>query len=64
MNKTQRFFDTLKASRVALIGTGVSHTELIELFLRKGIDVTVLDRKTNDQLDPELYSRLHSLAAR
>ncbi len=64
MNKTQRFFDTLKASRVALIGTGVSHTELIELFLRKGIDVTVLDRKTMDQLDPELYSRLHSLGAR
>lgn len=64
MNKTQRFFDTLKASRVALIGTGVSHTELIELFLRKGIDVTVLDRKTKDQLDPELYSRLHSLGAR
>lgn len=64
MNKTQRFFDTLKASRVALIGTGVSHTELIELFLRKGIDVTVLDRKTKDQLVPELYSRLHSLGAR
>lgn len=64
MNKTQRFFDTLKDSRVALIGTGVSHTELIELFLRKGIDVTVLDRKTKDQLDPELYSRLHSLGAR
>lgn len=64
MNKTQRFFDTLKDSRVALIGIGVSHTELIELFLRKGIDVTVLDRKTKDQLDPELYSRLHSLGAR
>lgn len=64
MNKTQRFFDTLKDSRVALIGTGVSHTELIELFLRKGIDVTVLDRKTKDQLDPELYSRLRSLGAR
>ena len=46
MNKTQRFFDTLKDSRVALIGTGVSHTELIELFLRKGIDVTVPDTKT------------------
>ena len=32
--------------------------------MRKGIDVTVLDRKTKDQLDPELYSRLHSLGAR
>ena len=64
MNKTQRFFDTLKDSRVALIGTGVSHTELIELFFFFVIDVTVLDRKTKDQLDPELYSRLHSLGAR
>lgn len=63
MNKTERFFNSLKSSKVALIGTGVSHTELIKLFLSKGIDVTVLDRKTKEQYDPELYSYLEEKGA-
>ena len=63
MNKTERFFNSLKSSRVALIGTGVSHTELIKLFLSKGIDVTILDRKTKEQFDPELYSSLEGKGA-
>lgn len=58
MNKVQRFFDALKDKKVALIGTGVSHTELIRLFLSKGIDVTVLDKKDKEHFDPELYSEL------
>lgn len=60
MNKTQRFFEGLKSSKVAFIGTGVSHTELIRLFLQKEISVTVLDRKTKEQYDPELYAELAS----
>ncbi len=64
MNKTQRFFDSLKDMKVAFIGTGVSHTELIRLFLSKGIDVTVLDKKTKEQYDPELYSELSGKGAK
>lgn len=60
MNKTQRFFEGLKNSKVAFIGTGVSHTELIRLFLSKGIKVTILDRKTIEQFDPDLYSEFSS----
>ena len=58
MSKTARFFEGLKDKKVAFIGTGVSHNELISLFLKKGIDVTVLDRKTEEQYDPELLERL------
>ena len=42
MNKIERFSDKMKNSKVAFIGVGVSHTELIKLFLKKGIGVTVL----------------------
>lgn len=63
MTKTERFFEALKNKKVALIGTGVSHNELIDLFLSKGITVTILDRKTREQFDPELYSRFESKGA-
>ncbi len=63
MTKTQRFFDTLKTKKVALIGTGVSHNELIDLFLEKGIKVTILDRKTRADFDDALYTRFESKGA-
>lgn len=64
MSKTTRFFDGLRGKRVAFIGTGVSHNELISLFLRKGIDVTVLDRKTEDKYDQELLKRFKESGAK
>lgn len=63
MNKTQRFFEALKDKKVAFIGTGVSHTELIRLFLSKGIDVTVLDKKDRSAFDPEIYTEFSEKGA-
>lgn len=60
MSKTLRFFEALKDKRVAFIGTGVSHNELIELFVRKGIDVTVLDRKTEDKYDANMLAKFRA----
>lgn len=45
MTKAQRFFASVKDKRIAFIGVGVSHTELIKLFLSKGINVVVCDKK-------------------
>ena len=39
------FFESLKKKRVGMVGLGVSHFELIRLMLKKGINVTVLDRR-------------------
>ena len=64
MSKTARFFEGLKDKKVAFIGTGVSHNELIALFLQKGIDVTVLDRKTEEQYDTALLDKLKTAGAR
>lgn len=64
MGKTERFFEGLRGKKVAFIGTGVSHNELITLFLQKGIDVTVLDRKTEEQYDQELLNSFKAMGAK
>lgn len=64
MSKTARFFEGLKDKKVAFIGTGVSHNELITLFLQKGIDVTVLDRKPEEQYDPALLKKFKDAGAK
>ena len=56
MTKAQKYFMEIKDKRVAFIGTGVSHLELIKLFLSKGIRCVVCDKKTEDEID-ELISR-------
>lgn len=63
MTKTERFFESLKNKKVALIGTGVSHLELIDLLLKKGIKVTVLDKKSREEFDDETYQRFASKGA-
>lgn len=63
MTKAQRFFSDIKNKRVAFIGTGVSHLELIKVFLTKGIDVVVCDKKDEDHFDENIYEELSSKGA-
>ncbi len=44
------FFETLAGQRVAFIGAGVSHRELIPMFARAGAAVTLCDKKTRAAL--------------
>ena len=44
--KANEFFENLKGKKVAFIGAGVSHKELIEIFTAKGAIVTLCDKKT------------------
>ncbi len=62
MSKATQFFNETKGSHVAFIGTGVSHFDLIKLFLSKEYRVTVCDRKSAEQLG-ETYDVLKSLGA-
>lgn len=62
MNNIKKFFDDMKAKKVAFIGVGVSHTELIKLFLKKGINVTVCDRKDAEGMG-KVYNELKILGA-
>lgn len=63
MTKAEMFFSELKNKRVALIGTGVSHIELIGLLLKKNINVTVCDKKTRGEMG-ELADRFEQDGAR
>lgn len=45
MTKAEKFFNNIKDKKVAFIGMGVTNNDTIRLFLKKGIDVTVCDRK-------------------
>lgn len=55
MTKAQRFFNSIKDKRVGFIGTGVSHTALIRVFISKGIKVVIMDKKDEDHFPEELY---------
>lgn len=50
MTKAERFFNDIKNKKVAFIGTGVTNNDTIRLFLKKGIDVTLCDKKTREQI--------------
>ncbi|MGN1304750.1 MAG: UDP-N-acetylmuramoyl-L-alanine--D-glutamate ligase [Oscillospiraceae bacterium] len=63
MTKAEAFFAEMKNKKVALIGTGVSHIDLIGLLLKKNIDVTVCDKKTREEMG-ELADRLESEGAK
>ena len=46
MTDAKHFFEYLKDKKIAFIGVGVSHTDLIGVFCKKGLDVTVCDKRT------------------
>ena len=48
--KAEIFFDGMRNKKIAFIGVGVSHTDLIKMFCGKGLDVTVCDKKTAEQM--------------
>lgn len=56
MTKAQRYFSSIKDKRIAFIGVGVSHTELIKVFLSKGIRCVICDKKEEDEFDQLLMA--------
>ena len=62
MSKIERFFYEMKFRKIAFIGVGVTNTDLIKLFLKKGIQVTICDRKDPDKMG-DVYNQLKSLGA-
>ncbi len=58
MTRAQRYFNSIKDKRVAFIGVGVSHTDLIKVFLAKGINCVVCDKKEEEDFDAMLMEEL------
>ena len=63
MTKKERFFAEMKTKKVVFIGAGVSHRELIGLFRRKGIDVTLCDKRDACALG-DTYGELEKLGVK
>ncbi|MBQ9375623.1 MAG: UDP-N-acetylmuramoyl-L-alanine--D-glutamate ligase [Ruminococcus sp.] len=63
MTKAEIFFNDIKDKKVAFIGTGVSHRELINLFLSKGINVVICDKKDKEHFDAAIYDDFKSKGA-
>ena len=63
MNKTERFFESVKGQKVCFVGLGVSNLPLIEMFCRKGAIVSACDRQSRDKLG-ENAIRAESAGAR
>ncbi len=64
MTKAEQFYSEIKDKKVAFIGTGVSHNELIKLFLEKKISVTICDKKNKEDFNQNLYNTFLSMGAK
>lgn len=58
--KASVFFERMKGKKIAIIGVGVSHTDLIRMLAGKGLNVIVYDKRTPAQLG-ELYHEFTAL---
>ena len=55
-NRISSYFNSLKHKKIAFIGVGVSHTELIKIYSEKGFDVTICDKRNLEDLEEKLIS--------
>lgn len=62
MTNIAQFFEDLKGKKVAFIGIGVSHRQVIEMLLKKGIDICICDRKSREELGDD-YINFRNLGA-
>ncbi|MCD7959721.1 MAG: UDP-N-acetylmuramoyl-L-alanine--D-glutamate ligase [Ruminococcus sp.] len=60
MRSIEKYFEVMQKKRIAFIGYGVTNSDVIRLFCKKGIDVTLLDQKSSDQLG-DVYEEFQSL---
>lgn len=63
MEDSVRFFERLKDKKVAFIGVGVTNSDCIRMFARKGISTAVLDKKSREAMGP-LGDEFESLGVR
>lgn len=63
MNRINRFFSSIKNKKIAFIGMGVTNLNCIKMFLNKGLDVTVCDKKSPEQLGDE-YTVLKNMGVK
>ena len=56
-----KFFETLKNKKVAFAGIGVSHTDCIRMFAKRGISVIACDKRRREEFAPVLIEEFERL---
>ena len=54
MSEFERYFESLRGKRIAVLGLGVSNRPLVRLLLEFGCDVTGCDKTPREKLDEEV----------
>lgn len=54
-DKINKFFNELKTRKVGIIGLGVSHNDLITMMRKKGINITLLDKRDKNAIGEQYY---------
>lgn len=62
-DRIKSFYAKLEDKKVAVIGLGVSHNDMIRLFCSKGLDITLLDKRTREQIGTQ-YDELEILGVK
>ena len=63
MTKAEEFYRSIKGKKVAFIGAGVSHRELLKLFAKRGAQVTLCDKKPSVEAFGQLGQEKTTLLA-
>ncbi len=61
MTKAEAFYNSIKGKKVAFIGAGVSHRDLLVQFAERGAQVTLCDKKESVEAFGELGGKLQQL---
>lgn len=60
-SRVQRFFDEIKGRRIAVIGIGVSHTDLITRFQERGAKVVACDKRDRERIGTALCENFEAM---
>lgn len=61
--KINTFFEDLKRKKVGVIGLGVSHNDLIAMMRKKGIEITLLDKREKEAIGVQ-YDELENMGVK
>jgi len=61
VDRRTRFFEELRGKQIWFAGVGVSNTDVVRMLARRGLSVTVCDKRTREQLGDTLCAELEAL---
>ena len=64
MTKAEAFYNSINGKKVAFIGAGVSHRDLLVQFAERGAEVTLCDKKETVEAFGELGEKLRQLGVK